>query len=338
MRPQLTWRKAASLAWAAITIVFAWTWVYAWASVESAFQETWTRLAHRNTPLWLIATWRVGITIVWTAATIFLAWAWWRPRERPILLTRDGWGAENRLRWLSFARLGDSRPARRIWLWIKSWWHPPDLDRMVEIGENEGLKEAYNWADNYSPERNGDVYDPVLSYAQKSYDEMVEIADNLDKKADDLMKISGAVGAALAAAGRISGASTVLASPLVLVAIGCLVFTMLVCARSRKPMRKVVPLTVRAAIEVVEQSALPPVPLENGAPEAEAPEDESVQAPRLVHPTGFQVKAVIAASYHWAIVGTQFVIEWKATQISRATFLFCLGLILLVSGFLRPFG
>ena len=246
-------------------------------------------------------------------------------------LTREGWV--------------DGRPLWCAWLWLKSWWHPPDLDHIVEIGENEDIKKAYDWAEAFSPTRNSEVYEAILEFAEKSYAEMTHISDGLDKKADDLMKISGTVGAALAAAGRISSATAWLTSRPLMFAIGCLVFTMLVCARARKPMKKVVPMTIKAAIEVAEQSALPYLATETGGKgtieaAAQDPGEASgvVIIPLPVRPSALQVKAVIAASYHWATVGTQYVIEWKAQQIKRATIAFCSGLVLLVYAFLRPFG
>ncbi len=184
------------------------------------------------------------------------------------------------------------------------------------------------------------VYEAVLKHAESSYKEITEISINLDKKADDLMKISGTVGAALAAAGRIAGISNALNSRPVMLAVGCLVVTMLICARARKPSKKVVPMPVKRLIQVAETSALGYIPDEDEEAEEvttpNVPDPVWTPSPPELLPTPNQVKATIAASYHWATAGTEYLIEWKARLITAATFTFCVGLILLVYGFQRP--
>jgi hypothetical protein len=340
-----TWRKALTLVWAAVMVLTVWTWAYAWDPFKHVVLRHWVAFVGWFPPFWLTVSWRIGITLTWFTLSIILAWAWWRPRPRPAWLTRAGWAVENRPAWFTRERWVGPGFLRSAWSWLRSWWHPPDLNYLVEIGKDKDLKNAYEWAGDYAPTRNGEIYEAILDFAEKSYEEMVNVSDGLDKKADDLMKISGTIGAALAAAGRISGASALLSSRPVLFSVGSLVFTMLICARTRKPVKKIVPMTIKAAIEVAECGVLPYVATEigdAGTVEATATtpsEDPGVVIiPLPVHPSALQVKATIAASYHWATVGTQYVIEWKAKQIGRATFAFCLGLVLLVYTFLQPFG
>ena len=214
--------------------------------------------------------------------------------------------------------------------------HPPNMDKLLEIGNNRDLKAAYEWAAGYAPIRNGLVYDAVLDYAKDSYKDITEVSDVLDKKADDLMKTSGAIAAALAAAGRIPSVQAVLTSWPVLTAITCLVVAMILCANARRPVKKVVPMTVKAVLEIVELSSLPFVSDEEDD-ESENNESSTLlwtPARAEVNPTKTQIKAIIAASYYWAIAGTQFTIEWKATLLKLATFFFCVSLIILVVGFL----
>lgn len=217
-----------------------------------------------------------------------------------------------------------------------SMWHPPDLDAMLEINENQDLIAAYNWAADYAPSRNGSVYEAVLKYAEKYYGEVVDTSDTLDKKADDLMRISGTVAAALAAAGRIESLKVAFGSLYVVIAIVCLVVAMVICALARRPVRKAVPMTIKAAMEVAELSGIPMIPDED----EDSNETNNSILPKLwqptilVTPTTAQVNATVAASYHWAVTGTQVVIEWKAKLLKRATFMFCASLILIVTGFL----
>jgi hypothetical protein len=340
-----TWRKALTFLWIALIFALAWTWVYTWrpflALVVWGWFSIWIPLKIELLrllfaflawfpPPWFTAGWRIGITIVTLIMCGLLVWAWSRPRVRPIWTTWAGW------------RRAALFPFRKSYVVVRRWWHPPDLDRMVEVGEDKDLKEAYEWAEHYAPTRNAEVYEAVLKHAENSYKEVTEVSTNLDKKADDLMKISGTVGAALAAAGRIAGISTALTSRPVLLAVGCLVITMLICARARKPVKKIIPMTVRTVMEVVELSSLPFIP-EEGEDEGESdsaggetPTSAWTPPPPNVLPTTVQIKATIAASYHWAIAGTQYVIEWKARLITFATLTFCIGLVLLVVGFQGP--
>jgi hypothetical protein len=47
----------------------------------------------------------------------------------------------------------------------------------------------------------------------------------------------------------------------------------------------------------------------------------------------FQIEALLAASFHCAVVGTRPLIRWKAQQLVRATALFILGVLLLPLSF-----
>jgi hypothetical protein len=343
-----TWRRILTLLWVALTSALAWTWAYAWRPFVALAVWVWffvwipiklelfrllTSFLDWFPPPWLTATWRVGITVAALIMSGLLAWAWSGSRARPVWTTWAGW-----------QQVGIF-PFRKGYGLFRYWWHPPDLDRMVEIGEDENLMAAYRWADEFAPTRNGVVYEAVLKHAENSYKEVTEVSANLDRKADDLMKISGAVGAALAAAGRIAGITSALTSRPVLLAVGCLVATMLICARARKPVKKIVPMTVKAAMEVAEKSGLPYIPDEEEDVEDDAGPDSADRettavawspTPPDVLPSTAQMKATIAASYHWAIAGTQYVIDWKARLITAATLVFCIGLILLVVGFQGP--
>lgn len=221
---------------------------------------------------------------------------------------------------------------------IRRWWSGPDLRRVAEIPE---LAEARRWAVRYIPLRDDPIYGVVQGLAERSYQELVALADNLDRKADDLMKTSAALAAALAAAGRIAGASALLEHPrLILASVGCLVATLLLCARIRTPSNKAAALSIRSVLAIADVGVDPSIAgikgLELAHPdrptgEHELPgDDESVGSL-----TENQLKAVIAASYELALAGLELLIDWKEDQLRWATRLFTLALLLLILALAR---
>jgi hypothetical protein len=44
----------------------------------------------------------------------------------------------------------------------------------------------------------------------------------------------------------------------------------------------------------------------------------------------YQIEALIASSYHVAVVGTSESAAWKATQLRRSTILFLVGISILI--------
>ena len=185
-------------------------------------------------------------------------------------------------------------------------WHPPNLDKLLKIKENQDLVMAYNWAVQFAPSRNGSVYDAVLKYAESYHKEVIETSDAIDKNSDELMRISGTVAAALAAAGHIESLQAAYGSVFIVVAIIRLVLSMLICASARRPVRKAVPMTIKAAMEVAELSGLPKIPNEDEElVETDQKDFSNLWSPAvIVTPTTAQVNATIAASYHWAVTGT----------------------------------
>ncbi len=244
-------------------------------------------------------------------------------------------------------------PQLFVWVWWKgfvgtveqmlrlahSFWHPPNLQRQADIENDQALRNAFEWAGDYVPVRNGEVYEAILDHAKDLYKEIAEVSGELDKKADDLLKISAAIGAAIAAAGRIASIQDALTTFPVFAAIICLIITMLLCTRARKPIKNVVPINIRTVLEVAEQARLPAIQKDGFDVLQPAPPVSDVKVSEssiVINPSPEQVKAVIAASYHWAVTGTQYVTEWKARLVTTANFIFCLGLTLLIFGFAGP--
>jgi hypothetical protein len=375
-----TWRKSLLLIWVMVTVLLAWTWSYAWTPLTSIANNFQTSFLSWFPPFWLTATWRVVISVMWATTTAWLLWAHlsssfsflWHRLVMPIFhilrpyIIKLGENQPPIFKSLQIHRLPTWLNRLRIWIW--SWWHPPNIEWPHE---DPDLAAADEWASRYIPARESDVYGAVLGFAERTYDETNSLTDILDKKADDLMKIAGVVGAALAAGGRIEGASEFLKSSRYLhLAIGSLIFTMLVCARARKPAKRTVPMTIRTALVVTDTSVIPPGETDNEPANIDSPTpalelgvggDEAMREEAAnenegagtdgnemdqdldrgqakKRPTKTQMEAGIAASYHYATVGIQMMNDWKARQLSRATFLFCSGLILLMLAFLRPFG
>jgi hypothetical protein len=103
-----------------------------------------------------------------------------------------------------------STPPRRWWRsrltlvrdWINSWRRPPDPRT------SEGFLETRQWALDYIPPREDEVYAIALDYAEKRYEEMLNLSEALDKKLDDLARTSLAIGVLIATVARVLGAET----------------------------------------------------------------------------------------------------------------------------------
>jgi len=179
--------------------------------------------------------------------------------------------------------------------WWMSWWAPPPLQ------DNPEYQAADEWTLDYMP-TDKEVYEPVLHFAERQYDQMVKLAENLDKKADDLMRTAGTIGAALLTAATLllgSGRAT-----LVLPAVVCLVLVVIAAARIRGPVALTVPMSARDLLNVADHELIR---------------------------TANQVEGAAAASLNFATVGMKLAVDWKAGQLRRATALFCISLVLLIA-------
>jgi len=179
------------------------------------------------------------------------------------------------------------------WVWWRTWWFPPIIQ------DDPLYRETDAWALDYTPSKKDDVHSPVLQFAERRFDQMVKATENVDKKADDLIRTASTIGAALVAATKIFAASNAfLISPTVMF----LVLATIVASRARTPMFHSQPHSVRTLINVA------------------ALEDIESKV---------QLECVAAASLLCATIGIRVINNWKATQVARATALFCCALILL---------
>lgn len=183
--------------------------------------------------------------------------------------------------------------------WVDSWRRPPDPSR------SEGFLETRQWALDYDPSREAEAYGLALGYAEKRYEEMLNLSEVLDKKLDDLARTSLAIGILIATAARVLGPNTPLGrSRLLIWAVISFALSVLVAVWSRGPTIYGIPLEIRGLLKVMDDH------------------------PNL---TKTKTEAVLASSYHVAVVGTYATNEWKAAQLWRATSFLLAGIVLLVA-------
>jgi hypothetical protein len=182
--------------------------------------------------------------------------------------------------------------------WTNSWRRPPDPTKSA------GFLETRQWALDYNPPREDEDYALALEYAQKRYEEMLNLSEVLDKKLDGLARTSLAIVVLIATVARVLGAETPLGrSPLLIWAVISFAVSVLVAIWSRGPTLYSTPLEIRDLLKVMDDH-----------PDLKKPKTE----------------ALLASSYHVAVVGTYATNEWKARQLWRATTLLLGGVVLLV--------
>ena len=253
-------------------------------------------------PPWLTLTWWKAIRrpswlhVAWWMARIELRGNQVRTAARSALTwirsrRRPAW-----LKWGWWAPmvLAVARPA---WKWVVSWWHPPE--------DLEGRDEAERWAASYAALRDLDdgTYSLVREYAKERYDELVAMSEGLDNKLDALARTALTIGAIVATAARVLGLDTaILRSPLAALVIVFSVLTVVTAALTRRPIKSWTPMNARTLLEAADL------------------------VPNL--PKG-RLEGVTAASYHFAVIAMWASIGWKAGQLKRATWLFCISLVLI---------
>ena len=181
------------------------------------------------------------------------------------------------------------------WTWLKKWWQPPE--------NLKGLNETERWATTYGALRDQDdgAYSLTMDYAKERYDEIVRVSESLDKKLDEIAKTALTIGTIVAAVARIEGLDTaLLGSPMAPWAVILLMLTVILANMARRPNKSWKPMSARTLLEVAD--------LEPNLPKN-------------------RIEAVVAASYHDAMIKMTAMTEWKAEQANRVTWLFCIGLL-----------
>jgi hypothetical protein len=193
-----------------------------------------------------------------------------------------------------------------ILAWCKTWWSPP-----VYLNESR-FRDVERWALDFMPEQDEkDLYAPILIFSERYYERALKSTENLDKKADDLIRVASAIGAALAATAKIAGASKAV---VMLPAIGLLILTIIIATRARLPAFQATPIDIRTLIEIAKHESSHKVLGILG------------ELNRVSIQSKGQVEQIIAATIQCAVVGVQLLNDWKAKQIERASTLFCLAM------------
>lgn len=172
--------------------------------------------------------------------------------------------------------------------WLRHTFWQPDFTRSREY------QEARNWLNcQFQPLSDEPTYESALEYAWKKYDEVLDGAQTLDKKADNLMRNAGLV------AGLIGIAINTLKIPvpeLLFPSLICFVISLALAALACNPAPTSTPTSVEDLLEDIS--------------------------------AGHRTVPWMAASLHIAITGRGAVNTWKAARIRWATGTFCAGLLL----------
>ena len=181
-------------------------------------------------------------------------------------------------------------------MWIvphREWIMAPRIER------DSPFDETTTWAREFTPEPDKESYSTALDHAHRKYALSVDHFDAIDRKTDDLMKTAVTLTALLIAAVK---ALQVDFAGSFYAAFACFIASIALAVISRRPTLPETPGSVREVLGFVE--------------------DFRIQ-------DRYQIEALLAASFHCAVVGTQPLIRWKAQQLTRATALFILGIVLL---------
>jgi hypothetical protein len=182
-------------------------------------------------------------------------------------------------------------------------WYVPDLTWVSAppFESDASYLAAVAWAREFSPEAGKDSYSAALQHANQKYSTSLGHFDALDKKADDLMRTAVTVAALLVAAVK---AFDVEMSGWMVAAFLCFLAAVVVSAIARRPGLQATPGEIREVLGFAEDFRIS---------------------------DRFQVEALVAASLHCAVVGMEPAIRWKSDQLRRATVLFVVGVLLLLS-------
>jgi hypothetical protein len=184
----------------------------------------------------------------------------------------------------------------RAWIWLRSWIYAP-LPQF-----DSATLAATQWALNYAPRGSEEVYTRIAEFSKSQYTQTVTTYDNLDRKADELIRLTTTISRAIvtAAASKFVAFHHPWTAYTALLPIAASVF---VAMRARTPGGTAIPIT---------------------------PGDLLAVADIDLQPRPHQIESVIAASLHVTILGMRTTTTWKAVQIRRATTAFLVAFVLLL--------
>lgn len=184
----------------------------------------------------------------------------------------------------------------RSWIWLRSWaWALARHFDSVAI-------DATDWAQDYTPQGNDEVYSLIADFAQHQYDQEVVTYDGLDRKADELIRLTTTISGAIltAAASKFVAFHHPWFAYIALAPTALSVFTAM---RARTPGGWATPVSPRDLLAVADLD---------------------------LKPAPHQIQSVIAASLHVALLRMRTATTWKALRIRRATTAFLIAFILLL--------
>jgi len=158
--------------------------------------------------------------------------------------------------------------------------------------EVPACQEQEAWVGSYRPpaEARGEF---ALDHARRVYDEFLPRSDVLDGKAADLLRAAGLLATLLIGFARYAEISVWS----MVWSLVCFLLTMIVATIARTPMRRPAQASIRVVLE---------------------------SAHLTDNPTAW-----LAASLHRTVQQHRVVLDWKARRIYIASWLFCLGVLLL---------
>lgn len=187
---------------------------------------------------------------------------------------------------------------------IGTWWIPGREWIFAPSAEADAnFQNAVAWAREFTPEADKQSYSTALDHAHRKYALSVDHFDAIDKKTDELMKTAVTLTTLLVAAAK---ALEIELTWWFYAAFACFLGAIVLAVITRRPTLPETPGNVREVLSFVDDFR--------------------------IH-DHFQIEALLAASFHCAVVGTQPLIRWKAQQLVRATSLFVLSVLLLPLSF-----
>lgn len=178
--------------------------------------------------------------------------------------------------------------------WLKNFWFAPDYRLDLECKNEE------DWYRELKPEGDTD-YTYLLDYARRKYELALDAFSTLDTKADSLFRFSAMMAGILFAG--LKALDIHFGFPLI-VAFLCFLLSMVLTIRIRVPVATATPVSIRAALDSVDQ----------------------------VSPQ--YIGSKLAASYHVAFSAITLLTSWKASRLRDASYLFLGGLFLMFLGLL----
>jgi hypothetical protein len=198
-------------------------------------------------------------------------------------------------------------PTGPSWL-TREWWR--SLFAPPEHELDPSVVATTRWFFDYTPSDRPGAYAVAAAYAETRYKELVELAAEIEEKADDLMRTASVLGGGIVAAakyldGQSADQNLKYARGFVIAAFVVFeVLSIAVAATMKSRTALITPTPVRDLLRVIDR----------GEPEV---------AKELA-------EAIATASIHHATIGMQILISWRTRQLRRATALFCVGMATLV--------